>query len=339
MSRWLFVPSPAPKPWNGSSIYLEPLGGSEAAVAYTARDLVKLGEGVSVATNGVDKPTKFEGVEYWPINFMETLLQIHWDYVVVSRWLEALNQNWKCKVRIFWIHDMPYIGAGTMIPANVVVGVSQFQLRSWGLSPTWAVEIGNGVDLRDFTSVSGEVVRNPNRLIWTSNFNRGLPVAAKIFQEIRKRWPDMELHVFGGAAVYGWSEDTNVPYLPRKEHMENVILHGPVPRPQLAQELLKSWAFFYPTYYPETFCISALEAQAAGLPVIASPTAALPETVKGGILGYDFINAVSQLRNKRRWDKLSHLGLEWAAECSWAKRAELWFHLAREVEDALHKPG
>jgi glycosyltransferase involved in cell wall biosynthesis len=68
----------------------------------------------------------------------------------------------------------------------------------------------------------------------------------------------------------------------------------------------------------------ALEAQACGTPVIASPVAALNETVKGGILTNDFANAVSQLQNKSRWAKLSKSGKEFAAEHSWPQVAMRW---------------
>jgi glycosyltransferase involved in cell wall biosynthesis len=79
-----------------------------------------------------------------------------------------------------------------------------------------------------------------------------------------------------------------------------------------------------------------LEAQAAGAPVICPPLAALPETIKGGILTHDFLNAISQLRNKKRWDKLSQAGIEWAEQNTWDIRADQWVHLAEEVINAVN---
>jgi glycosyltransferase involved in cell wall biosynthesis len=101
-----------------------------------------------------------------------------------------------------------------------------------------------------------------------------------------------------------------------------------VPRYALAKELKSSWAWFYPTTWPETYCIAGLEAQAAGTPIVAPPYAALNETVKGGILTHDFLNGFSQLRNKRRWEKLSLAGIEFAKENTWMHRADEWVELA-----------
>jgi glycosyltransferase involved in cell wall biosynthesis len=75
--------------------------------------------------------------------------------------------------------------------------------------------------------------------------------------------------------------------------------------------------------------MAALEAQSVGTPVIASPYGGLLETVKGGILSYDFLNAVSQLRNKRRWEKLSVAGIEFARENTWSRVADKWLEEAK----------
>ena len=78
--------------------------------------------------------------------------------------------------------------------------------------------------------------------------------------------------------------------------------------------------------------MAALEAQAAGVPVLSSPLGGLPETVKGGVLTYDYINGVSQLRNKSKWGKLSASGKEYAATRGWETLATKWLGV---LEDSL----
>jgi glycosyltransferase involved in cell wall biosynthesis len=216
------------------------------------------------------------------------------------------------------------------LPADHVIFISVIQGLAWHLDlddPRVHV-IGDGID----ADLLGQALppRDPNRLIWASNPDRGLPIAAHIFQEIRKRWPDFELHIFGRSSVYGWDPNVEAPYIPRQCDRENVFLHDPLPRSQLMQELARSWAFFYPTWWPETYCMAALEAQAAGTPVIASPVGALSETVKGGVLTFDFLNAVSQLRNQRRWTKLSCAGIEWASMNTWDSVAARWIEACHD---------
>lgn len=331
--RWLIVPLLSGKPWNGSTVHTEPLGGSEASVAYTARALAKAGEEVHVVTHGT--PGVFENVTYYNQVDAPQLTEQPWDVVLVSRWVEALNGiNWGWKAGFFWAHDLP-TGELVELRCSKAVMLSQYQAARWATDPEYTVLIGDGVDLDVFRN-GGDSERDPNKLIWASNPDRGLAVAARIFQEVRKRWPDLELHVYGRSAVYGWTDDTEAPFLPREEDMENVIMHEPLPRYSLAAELRSAHAVFYPTFWPETYCMAALEAQAAGTPVICPPLAALTETVKGGILTHDFLNAMSQLRNKKRWEKLSEAGREWAEQNSWTIRAKQWIHLAEEVIDAKY---
>jgi glycosyltransferase involved in cell wall biosynthesis len=253
--------------------------------------------------------------------------------VIVSRWLDALNGvPWNSKATFFWSHDLPQPGE-FRLTAHKIVFLSEYHRKTWPV-PDDAVEIiGDGVDLGLFQN-GGDHDRDANRLVWVSNPDRGLPIAAHIFQQVRKRWPDLELHVFGRSAVYGWSDEVEAPFLPRLSDMENVFMHPPLARYALAAELRKAWAVFYPTHWPETYCMATLEAQASGTPVIAPPIAALPETVKGGVLTYDFLNAISQLRNKRRWERLSKLGIEWATENTWDIRARQWIELAERIINA-----
>src|SRR5207302_10763136 len=56
---------------------------------------------------------------------------------------------------------------------------------------------------------------------------------------------------------------------------------GPVSQPQLAQALSDAAALAYPSTYPETSCIAALEAMAMGATVITTRLAALPQTLAG----------------------------------------------------------
>ena len=56
----LIVPNMAGKPWNGSTIYQDALGGSESAVVYMARGLSRSGADVHVLCSG--EPGMFDGV-------------------------------------------------------------------------------------------------------------------------------------------------------------------------------------------------------------------------------------------------------------------------------------
>lgn len=326
--RIVFTPLIAGKPWTGSTIYEDSLGGSESAVIYLARELARRGHEVTVFTHG--QPGVFEKVEYRSVTELQLGLP-QCDVHVSSRWVEVLASS-TAPFKVLWLHDMPS-GRYDVLPAHLVVCISHFQRSAWGLpdprtTNTVAV-IGDGVDL---TLFSGSERRDTNRLLWTSNPDRGLYIASRVFvKEILPRWPEMELHVFGRYSVYGWPPESELWYLPPPEWVRSkenpdgpIVLHEPLPRLGLARELMRSWALFYPTFWPEVFCMAALEAQAAGTPVISSPIAALTETVKGGVLTNDLVNAISQLRNVSRWRKLSAAGRDFASKFDWSIIAVKW---------------
>lgn len=317
-----FTPLIAGKPWCGATIYEQALGGSEKCVVYLARELARRGHEVTVYTHG--QPGNFEGVSYQLVQALQAAQVPSCDVHVSSRWVEILGIV-PCEKRVLWLHDMPQPINVSGIPCDDVVCISKFQRDAWGFreeDPSVHV-IGDGVDLTLFT---GREDRRENQLLWISNPDRGLYIACEVFRnQILPRWPEMEFHVYGRYSVYGWPAAAERWFLPPPSWLgKNIFLHDPLPSLGIARELMRSWALFYPTFWPEVFCMAALEAQAAGTPVISSPIAALPETIMGGILTNDLVNAVSQLRNKNRWKKLSKTGKEFAATHDWALLAERW---------------
>jgi len=320
----IFTPVIAGKPWNGATYHEAALGGSETAVVCLARELARRGHEVFVYAHG--QPGRFEDVTYLHISQLQTQGVPPCDVHVSSRWIDILFSTPPDAVRVLWLHDIAQ-QRYAQLPADLIVTLSEFQTRIWELGD-WAPDrlliCGDGVDTPQF---SGFEERDPNRLIWISNPDRGLYIACKIFREqILPRWPDLYLEVFGRYSVYGWPEEAERVYMPPPTWLEDnhIRVRQPLPHLGVARELMKSWALWYPTYWPETFCMAALEAQCAGTPVVTSPAGALPETVKGGLVTMDFTNAISQLRNKNRWEKLSQAGKAFAATHSWAQTAATW---------------
>ena len=65
---------------------------------------------------------------------------------------------------------------------------------------------------------------------------------------------------------------------------EGAVMHGRTSQASLATELMESKVWFYPTWFQESSCISAMEAQAAGCVPVTTGLAALNETVHHGYL-------------------------------------------------------
>ena len=136
------------------------------------------------------------------------------------------------------------------------------------------------------------VKRNPKRIVYSSSPDRGLTTLLEMWPAILAEEPEAELHCYYG--FDNWEKSvsmglrTEVPWLSetalrRLKHqlrtLPRVTMHGRVSPEALAREFLTSGVWAYPTWFAETHCITALEAQAAGLYIVTTPVAALNETV------------------------------------------------------------
>jgi glycosyltransferase involved in cell wall biosynthesis len=138
----------------------------------------------------------------------------------------------------------------------------------------------NGIDLTRF---DGTEERNPHRAIYSSSPDRGLLAAVLAWPKVRESVPDAELHCFYGFA--NWEKSANGPEQARiaqLKHLcattEGVVMRDRVSQKELAREFMRAGVWCYPTWFSETSCITAMEAQAAGCAVVTSPVAALVET-------------------------------------------------------------
>lgn len=287
--RIVFYPSQGGKVWNGQTLAEEALGGSETAIVYMARELAKKGHEVVVFTRA--KPGIYDDVAYVAWEKARNVLRtLPCDVLICAR--DPLPLIWarQAAISIFWAHDMP-ASTQALPGAHAYWFVSAFQRELYtyhGLAPKErSLVVPNGVDLSLFNhpkKAIGPLTKDSDvMLAWTSNPERGLWYAGAVLQEVRKHYPKAELHVWGRNTVYGWDGACEHNYHP--DDLHGVILHQPLPKHELAYALsTHADLWVYPTWWPETYCIAAVEAQAAGVPVIASGYAALVDTAKAGTL-------------------------------------------------------
>ena len=214
-------------------------------------------------------------------------------FIAVQDWWSVFGAV-PARVRLFWTGDAAdqYMNFGigdkrVISRINAFIGVSDWHVNHMcehsGFPREKAFSIFNGVHLPWF---EGSETRNKRRLIYTSTPYRGLDLVPQIYTKLRERFSDLELHVFAGLSVY----DREKPFQgPEAQHFARIravleklpgcTVHGNVLQSKLAREYMKSGIFFYPNTFYEMSCITALEAQAAGCPIVTSALGALPETV------------------------------------------------------------
>ena len=281
------------EPWNPATFAKSGLGGSETMAWEMARHLAQLGHGVRLF--GHCTPTMegvFEGVQFYDASKYRN---VTCDVLIASRRPDAVDNefNVQAVARVLWVHDV-HVGVALDYQRNLRFDAI-FALTKWHkqilrqcyptIDADKIIVTRNGIDMERF---AGSETRDPHRAIYSSSPDRGLLTAIECWPEVRKAVPDATLHVFYG--WFNWEQtakiigDTdvqqNIQYLKDKANAtDGVILHDRVNQKQLAREFMKSGVWAYPTWWTETSCITAMEAQAAGCRIVTTPIAALIETV------------------------------------------------------------
>lgn len=277
------------------------IGGSAEAIIYLSPELVKLGYQVTVFNRCGDMEGEYDDVIYQSINKFNP--EDNFNIIIFHRdWLQPMKMQLKSKKTAIWLHDNPKI-LPTIEELQRHMFLNSFDklfvLSKYHKSmlPKWISEekifiTKNGINLNDFNVSS--IPKNPKRLIYISDYLRGIENLLVKWQDIIKEVPDAELHIF-----YGWQLINALmkqpfidqfPELPQTKkkllqlfQQKNVYEHGRVGHYQLIKELFKSGIWVYPCHTPETFCISALKAQACGCVPVVTSFAGLDETVQSGI--------------------------------------------------------
>jgi glycosyltransferase involved in cell wall biosynthesis len=267
-------------------------GGSEAAAVSMARALQRLGHSVTISCL-TDRARQVGGVDLFPCDDLSSYLADgDCDVFLSSRFHDVLQRPVKANLIGMWHHDMPckttlgWLGPA-LATSDCSLFVSQFQRDAYeqyrkGISRL-ALLTSNGVDFCALETIARDAPdgRSAPKLIYASRPERGLHfLLDKIWPRIRERHPDAELLVASYAGVADPAlkayEEACAALLRRAS---GVRVLGNLTRRNLWRTMANCVAVLHPTDFPETSCMVALEAQALGIPVVASDRFALRETV------------------------------------------------------------
>ncbi|MCB0324094.1 MAG: glycosyltransferase family 4 protein [Bdellovibrionales bacterium] len=333
-------------PIHARSLDERPLGGTETALIRLAELLDRRGHDVTVFTAMAAPPPSKP--KYLPSS--QVLNSGRFEvFVLVQDWTPAFLGAPGERI-FYWTGDgwdqYANFGIGDKrVPSRIeyLLAVSEWHANTLSARSGFPLDqvriIGNGAHLPFF---EGAEERRRKRLIYTAAPYRGLRLVPELYEALRRKHPELELHVFSGMNIYDREKPFEGPYVSESrklhavlEQLPGVTLHGNVTQRQLARELMKSSVFIYPNVIFETCCITAIEAQAAGCPVVASAISALPETVgdAGVVIQGEpgspeymraFVAAVDGLLSDTvLWERYSHRALIAAEQkYSWERVAD-----------------
>jgi len=256
------------------------VGGSEEAVIHIGRELVNLGDEVTVYNRCGDDEGTFDGVKY--INY-EYFKDVECDVLIYWRqpsYVYQLKDKVKAKQTYLWLHDT--VPQEDILPIKYFVDgifvLSGFHSSLYPQLKDKLIKTSNGINLEQFKQ---PITRDPYKIVYGSSYDRGLKELLEMWPEVKAYEPRATLNVFYGMSMI---QDEN--FKDEIKHLlkqEGIAELGRISHEQVAKEFLSAGVWCYPVWFPEISCITAMKAQTAGAIPVICPTAALQETVKWGL--------------------------------------------------------
>ena len=272
-----------------------PLGGGESCIAYLATELAKAHD-VALLANTLDAVTvrAVRHYKFTEASATQLLSTNQFDVIVaVSAPVAApvLRKMSPASRLILWDHHapdqpdiQPLARPEVLRALDLVVYLSAWQQaateRHLKVRPPSRV-VGNGVTPsfeNMFTDVNDLKSAKQWRAAYTSAPFRGLDMLVDVYRSLES---PPTLDVYSSMQVYR-GDDTPFHALYADAQSNPAIrYHGSVPQTELASAMRGVSFFCYPCTFPETFCIAALEALAAGAWVVSTDIGALASTCMG----------------------------------------------------------
>jgi glycosyltransferase involved in cell wall biosynthesis len=214
------------------------------------------------------------------------------------------------KKAILWLHDLPgdpesqhLKDADLRKRFAKIVAVSDWQMQMYNtyLCDPYkeCVVIKNAIDPIKIEKKQIEHI-DKVKIIYHTTPHRGLEILVPVFEKLCERFDNIELDVYSSFSIYGW-EQRDEPYkeiFERCKTHPNINYHGAVPNEQIREALKQSHIFAYPSIWPETSCLAAIEAMSARNIVVCPNFAALPETCAGYANMYQWSEDANEHANR-----------------------------------------
>ena len=208
-----------------------------------------------------------------------------------------------------------------------------------------SVVIRNAIEKINFVEKPSDKIN----LIYHTTPWRGLKILLKVFKNLNLE--NVELNVFSSTIIYGKKFDEvlgkNYEELFNEcKNTKNVNYFGFLKNEEIIQQLKKMHIFAHPSIWPETSCIAAIEAMAAGCEVVTTDLGALSETCSpfGKIINFEkepedleikyneaLLNSIKNFWSDKTQKKLKLQRETINATYSWNKRSVEWKNFFNEI--------
>lgn len=204
------------------------------------------------------------------------------------------------KHRVLFCHDLPddpeskHLENGGWKKFHRIVFVSHWQrqayIRRFSIPWSKTAVVLNAVPYTSCDVDKKLKNQTPLNFVYTSTPQRGLGILVPVFKRLADEDKDIHLHVFSSFKIYGWDDrDQQFEPLYKEIREHNQMTHyGSIPNGEVREALHDMHIFAYPSVWPETSCMSLMEAMMAGCLCVHPDYAALPETAANLTMMYSW---------------------------------------------------
>ena len=330
------------EPYNSDTLKEKGLGGTEQCCVYLAKYLKNFGWNVVVG--GMVIEDTIDGIQWLTNQTIHNTMFDKFDVIIGVSYIHFLKEfeKYNCK-KIFWAHNTDYFpwwnskeihNHRELLNSpnlNKIVCLTNWHKNQWSSKYNLSLDkfevIGNGIEVG---RSSKKIKKQLGKIIWSSAPERGLDELLNNWKNIKSVIPHAELHIF--TPSYRIEEFNNI-----KSDLIDVHFRGNVSPSKLHEEMLSSEYWFYLTSYEETYCITAIEMQLAGVFPITTNVAALNETVNSGIILEDTETKweeaikIFNIVNNSLKNKVINNNIKCAKEKTWLIRALQWKTLINNI--------
>jgi UDP-glucose:(glucosyl)LPS alpha-1,2-glucosyltransferase len=226
------------------------------------------------------------------------------------------------------------------------VYVSNWQLdefkKEFGVDVYNNIVIKNAIDPIEFL----EKPKDKIRLIYTSMPDRGLEILLEAWKILNRK--DIELIVYSSNIIYGkaYSDFRRGMYdklFTACKTTSNIHYKGFGINQAVRKALQTSHILAYPSIYPETSCLAAIEAGAAGCKIVTTDYGALPETCNNWATHVPYSTNVKELAEHYAYELNSAIDNYWEnsnnikEQSDWFNTYYSWHNRAIEWKDFFKK--
>jgi GR25 family glycosyltransferase involved in LPS biosynthesis/tetratricopeptide (TPR) repeat protein len=337
-NKVLFYTGWAGEKWNFTFSLQNALGGSETAVAYLSKNFPTNYE---IYVAGDVEEEVVDNIHYihnfnLP-NFLKTNA-IH--SIVISRYIGFLELfSFFSTYQLFlWAHDTVFHAFGSnSLNDQQILNKWNFKITNVVCLTEWhkqhiserypmikdkIVTINNGLRNELFTCPLNEKIAKS--FVYSSCSERGLGKLLALWPKIIEKWPEATLKI---SSYNNFPKDDNevtiseiIKQYPSIEHL------GRLCRSDLYKLTATSEYWLYPSYWPETSCITALEMLRSEVICVYYPVAGLINTMQDfgiPIKENEELEVLFSITEEQK-DILRFTGRKYAESCSWENRATVW---------------